>query len=256
MMSKRIRIRAVLAAAALVAGLAQTAAADTTLTYRSAEGSFTVDMRPGAVRIDDASEQWQLYRRDSEAIFSVRPDERTYTRLDRDVADTIRQRMDTLRAEVETRVQQLPEGQRAAARAALVDQIPGLEPSQQSDVGLDHTGQTETVAGVECEIVQIVRDGQPGETLCLASADALGVDDDTFATIKSMFALMKTMLAGTGLETVGLPYLDLDGMPVRFRDAGTGERRVLSSISHEPLGDGRFSIPDDYIEQTPAQPGR
>ena len=53
--------------------------------------------------------------------------------------------------------------------------------SQQRDVGLDHTGQTETVAGVECEIVQIVRDGRPGETLCLASADALGVDDDTFA---------------------------------------------------------------------------
>ena len=115
MMSKRIRIRAVLAAAALVAGLAQTAAADTTLTYRSAEGSFTVDMRPGAVRIDDASEQWQLYRRDSEAIFSVRPDERTYTRLDRDVADTIRQRMDTLRAEVRAECDRI--GRRCHSRA-------------------------------------------------------------------------------------------------------------------------------------------
>lgn len=252
-MNNPFRIGATLVAAATLALVAQAAAADTTLTYQSVNGQFTVDIRPGEVRIDDASEQWQLYEQSSQTIFSVQPASRSYTRLDKDVAGTIRERMDSLRAQVESRVQQLPPNKRAAARAALVDQIPGLDTSRRQKIGLDHTGQTDSVAGVECEVVQVVRNGKPAESLCVADADALGISDDSFATVKSMFSLMKTMLSGTGLETVGLPYLDLGGMPVRFTDTASGARRELSGVAHDTLGDDHFDIPSDYIEQAPEQ---
>ncbi|MBO9470090.1 DUF4412 domain-containing protein [Endozoicomonas sp. G2_2] len=236
-------------------GVAATAAqADTTLTYQGASGEFTVDMKPGAVRIDDATRQWQLYEESSEAIFSIDPSDRSYTRLDRNTASAIRERVDALRAQIESRVQQLPEGQQATARAAMLQSVPGLDTSAQK-VGLDRTGREDSVAGVPCEVVQVVRDGKPAETLCIASPDALGMSKQTFASVKSMFSLMQTMLAGTGFETAGLPYLSLSGMPVRFTDTNSGERRQLSNVAHDSLPEKRFTIPDGYIETAITQPG-
>lgn len=234
----------------LLAGLsvwAAAAQADTTLTYQSASGEFAVDMRPGAVRIDDASPQWQLYQEQAEAIFSIDPDEHSYTRLDRDTASIVRERVDSLRAQIESRVQKLPVSQQATARAAMLQSVPGLDTRDQK-IGLDRTGRMDNVAGVSCEVVQVVRGGEPAETLCVATPKALGISDGTFASIESMFSLMQTLLAGTGFETAGLPYLSLKGMPVRFTDTSTGERRQLVDVSHEKLSDTRFSLPDGYIE--------
>lgn len=242
----------------LLAGIgaaAGTAQADTTLTYQGASGAFTVDMRPGAVRIDDASRQWQLYKDDTKAIFSIDPNERTYTRLDRNTASVIRQRVDALRAQIENRVQQLPQEQRATARAAMLQSVPGLDTRDQK-IGLDRTGRNDTVAGVECEVVQVVRDGKPAETLCVATPKALGISKASFESVTSMFSLMQTLLAGTGFETAGLPYLSLSGMPVRFTDTNTGERRQLVSVAHKDVSERRLSIPEDYVETAVAQPGR
>ena len=59
------------------------------------------------------------------------------------------------------------------------------------------------------------------------------------------------MLEGTGLEGIGLPYQNLDGMPIRFIDGVSGEQRTLSRISHETLPDRRFEIPRTYVEEQP-----
>lgn len=242
-------------AALFVLGLGASAVrADTTLVYEGTDGRFTVDMRPGEIRIDDAGAEWQLYDADSDAIFAVNPADKSVTRLDRGIADTIRARVESLRAQIEERVQQLPESQRATARAALLQSMPGLDARPQQ-IGLDRTGRTDTVADVECEIVQVVRDGQAGESLCVASAAALGMSDESAATVKSMFELLHTMLAGTGFEAAGLPYLNLSGMPVRFVDSNSGEPRQLVSVKHDDLPDSRFAIPDDYIEQAPPSAG-
>lgn len=240
--------------AGLLVAAAGTAQADTTLTYQGASGKFTVDMKPGAVRIDDATREWQLYEDDAEAIFSVNPAERSYTRLDRNTASIIRERVDNLRAQIESRVQQLPDSQQATARAAMLQSVPGLDTRSQK-IGLDRTGREDSVAGVSCEVVQVVRDGQPAETLCVASPEALGISKQTFASVESMFSLMQTLLAGTGFETAGLPYLSLSGMPVRFTDTNSGERRQLVKVGHGSLAQKRFTLPDDYVETAVTQPG-
>lgn len=240
--------------AAIVIGLAAPAArADTTLVYAGADGRYTVYLRPGDVRIDDTGTEWQLYHGKDPAILSVSPQTQSYTRLDKDAAGAIRQQMDALRARIEARLQQLPANARPAARAAMAEQVPGLD-SRKHSLGLDRTGERGSVAGVSCQIVQIVRDGQPADKMCVASTQALGISNPSFATVKSMFALLQSMLAGTGFETIGLPYQSLSGMPVRFVDSVSGERRALISVSHETLPDSRFEIPDDYIEKAAALP--
>lgn len=239
----------------LVGGLGPIAAAqaDTTLTYVGASGRYVVSITPQAVRIDGDGPEWQLYRARDPAILSVEPGDQTYTRLDRDSAGQIRQQMDALRARIENRLQQLPEGKRMAARVAMSDEVPGLNSG--TSVGLDRTGAHDTVAGVPCDIYQIVRDGQPADTMCVASADALHLSSASFKTVKSMFALLQDMLKGTGLEGIGLPYQNLSGMPVRFVDSVSGEQRSLVSVSHAAIPKRRFDVPATYVEQQPQRPG-
>lgn len=239
--------------ALLLIFVSSTALADTRLVYQGAGGEFVVSMRPGEVRIDDTGSAWQLYRQETNTIYAVTPDDKSYTRMDEGVAATIHAQMAALREKIETQIQQLPPSQQDVARAVLSEQIPGLDDAQHS-VALDRTGRNERVAGVPCQIVQVVRDGDPGETLCVATPGALGISDASFESVKAMFGLMRTMLAGTGFEAVGLPFMSLSGMPIRFHDPVSDAQRTLVDVSHEPLDDALFDLPDTYIEQAPPTP--
>lgn len=228
------------------------ALADTTLSYKSGSKDFVVKIRDGAVRIDDGSKRWQLYRQDEGAIYSVEPGAKSYHRMDEQAAAAIKSEMNKLRESMDKQLAQLPPAQRQAARAALANQIPGMDDKAQ-DVGLDRSGRSDNVAGIECEPVTVVRDGKPGERLCVATADALGMSGGEFGTVSSMFKLMENMLTGTGLEYVGLPYLNFDGMPIRYQQPDGGAR-VLKSVAHEDVAADEFEIPPSYSERSPGFP--
>lgn len=239
----------ILASAALMGF--SSAQADTTLTYTGPDGQYKVYMTAEAIRIDGDDQQWQLYRKSDPAIVSVDPKQQTVTRLDQRAAVDIRQEMDNLRARVETRLGKLPPAQREAAKAAMSARIPGLDKKSET-VGLDHTGRKDSVAGVSCEVIQIVRGGQPADQMCVASRSALDISKSSFATLQSMFKLLQSMLKGTGLEGIGLPYQNLSGMPVRFLDSVSQEQRTLVSVSHQSIAASRFDIPKSYVEQRPS----
>ena len=250
--SKRLTLRAAtLACGVAVLAGPGSALADTTLTYTGASGTHDVAITPEAVRIDDEG-QWQLYRADDPAILSVEPAARTYTRLDRSSAARIRSQMDQLRSRMEQRLSRLPEGKRTAARVAMADEVPGLGGTGR--VGLEATGARDTVNGVPCKVYQVIRNGAAADTMCVASAGALGLSGTSFKTVQSMFGLLQEMLEGTGLEGIGLPYQSLDGMPIRFIDSVSGEQRVLSGVSHATIADSRFEIPKSFVEEQPQRP--
>lgn len=242
-------------AGGLVLATAVTGWADTTLIYNEGAEAFTVRIRPGEIRIDDSGERWQLYVREEGAIYSVNPDNDSYVRMDADIAGQIRAQMRNLRERMEKKLQELPPQQREIARTALAAQIPGL--GKAGEVTVDTTGDTDMVAGHECEVVQLIRGGVAQESLCIADAQDLGLSGEEFATVEAMFGLMQTMLAGTGLEYVGLPYLKLAGMPIRYQDALSQKQRTLSRVSHDQLSDLVFAIPPGYQAQnSPAAPGQ
>ncbi|MDN5862365.1 MAG: hypothetical protein L0H19_02850 [Salinisphaera sp.] len=218
--------------------------ADTTLVYNAASDPFTIRIRAGEIRIDDSSDSWQLYRRADNAVYAVHPGSDSYTRMDADSAGRIRAQMDALRATMEKRLQTLPVQQRKIARAALAQQIPSIEADAQ--ITVQTTDNTEIVAGHPCRVVRVLHDGKPEKSLCLAKPADLGLSAAEFATVTDMYALMQTMLAGTGLSYVGLPNLKLDGMPIRYQDTLGNQRRTLSRVLHEGLSDRVFQIPPSY----------
>lgn len=242
------QIIGVLAVALLCA--AGTAGADTQLVYTGANGKFVVSIRPGEIRIDDTGKAWQLYRKKTNTIFAVNPETQSYTRMDEDVAAALHRRMAQLREKIETQISKLPPERRDIARAVLAEQLPGFAGKPQ-DVSLDYTGRTDRVAGIECEIVQVVRGGEPAAHMCIASAAALGLSDAGFATVTAMFGLMHTILAGTAFSAVGLPYLNFNGIPIRFHAPVGDAKRTLTRVSHEPLDDSMFQIPETFSRRVP-----
>ncbi len=230
-------------------------AADTTLTYDTADGEFVVKVRPGLVRIDDASDRWQLYREETGTIYSVEPKARSYIKMDKAAAGAIRNQMQTLRDQMEKQLAQLTEAQRAQARAMMVGQIPGLD-GKEHKISLEPTGGTDTVAGKTCRKIQVLRDGKPQESLCVANAEELGMAGEEFETVEAMFSLMQSMFVGTGLEHIGLPYLSLGGMPIRYQDPVSGQTRSLKHVSHSKLSSLAFEIPSSYKSQTTAVTGK
>jgi len=232
---------------ALIWSVCATAAADTTLVYDAGDSEFSVKIRPGEIRIDDVGGGWQLYRESENAVYSVDPANERYTRMDEQAAAKIKARMQALRDQMERELQQLPERQRSMAREMMANKIPGL--GRGGEVRVQRMGSADSVAGRPCERAQALRDGEVRETLCVSPPDALGLAPEEFATVKAMFGLMETMLAGTGFEHIGLPYLDLEGMPVRYVDAESGESRVLKRVAHDELPDLAFEIPPSYERQ-------
>lgn len=238
-----------LALAALCA--ACVAQADTRLVYSGDQDHFVVSVRPGDVRINAPGDGWQLYHRDNNTLYAVDPTHDSYRRMDEDTAAVLQQRMAELRAKIEAQLKKLPPQRRDIARSILANKVPGFNPKPQS-VSLQPTGQYDEIEGIRCEITQIIRGGEAAERMCIASADALGLSDAEFDTLKAMFGLMHSMLAGTGFENIGLPYLQLSGMPIRFHAPNGDAERVLISVSHDTLDDELFTLPEGLHEQSGA----
>lgn len=235
----------------LVACIAATASlADTTLIYETSEATLQVRVAPGVVRIDDAGPRWQLYRQSENTIYSINPEKNTYVRMDADSAKTIRRQVEKLRKRMQERLSKLPPKQRKIARAALLKQLPILDAKRQ-ETSIHETGKTGQVADRKCRILVIQQGDQAAGSLCLAKRTSLGMSAPEFASVKAMFELMKSMLAGTGLGYVSLPHAELDGMPIRYTGESGTVSRTLTKINHQDLPGMIFKIPPSYEELRP-----
>ncbi|HLQ86240.1 MAG TPA: hypothetical protein VK110_08835 [Salinisphaeraceae bacterium] len=223
--------------------------ADTRLSYVDQQGqTTTVSIRAGAIRIDAGDGTWQLYQQRSDTLYTLDPASKSYTRMNPERAATLRRRMAQVQRDIERQLEKLPARKRAAARAALAEQLPGFDDDTWA-VSLA-TGQgTDRVAGVECKIVQVLRGDTPAASLCVASAEALALTSAESATLQSMFALMDGMLAGTAFAAASLPYTELAGMPIRYRSADHSNERRLTQVAHGALDDALFALPPGFQEQ-------
>lgn len=239
-----------LALALILIFAAGTAHADAQLVYDGTNGQYVVSIRPGEIRIDRAGAQWQLYVKQSNTMFVVKPEQQSYTRMDEDTAHALQAQMAELRDKINAQIRKLPPDKQDVARAVLAEQLPGFSSKPQKTT-LDYTGATDQVAGIECTTARIVRGEKPIGRVCLASTDALNLSQAESATVEAMFGLMHTMLAGTGFETSSLPYNTLDGMPIRVRASSGEAGRTLVRVSHDALDNALFDIPEGFTERVP-----
>lgn len=226
------------------------ASADTTLVYNANGKTIKMRIHAGSIRIDDTGPRWLLYRQTKNTLYSVNPRDHSYIRIDADTANTLRMIMQTLREQATSRLSTLMPEKRAAARDEIAEELQlSIHWQKTQQINIKKTDDNARVADITCRIVVVERTDNSGHQLCVAEPETLGMTEPEFAAVQSMFALMRNLLAGTGREYMGLPYIQLEGMPIRYPDASNASKHSLSQVSHEKLSKTIFTIPDKYQEQ-------
>lgn len=246
--------RPVLAVLSLLIGgfMAGPSTADTTLVYNQDHhsGAYTMRVRAGEVRVDYAGE-WQLYRESENALYIVNPPEKSYLRIGLEDAEAIQAEMEQARAELERELERMAEhSPQLSAR---------LEAFRAFDQAGDHSRfraeameEQGSIANLECRYFRVYLDDQAIQRLCLATPEAAKISQAEFDTLTAMFTFLNTVFDDADFEQMGLPYLELSGIPLSYGESRAGgQERVLDSASQQPIGEDVFTLPDNYRRESP-----
>jgi hypothetical protein len=232
-------------------------------------------------------ETWLLYQAGKFfPLYEVNPAAGTYTRLTPDVRATLgpdSRSAGTAKAEAEPTPQQQPaardntaedngEGgetppsEAAAAAPAAQENAesalapapaggdkPEAEPDEAARKPLPAkpefraTRETREVAGIECRVVEEIRDGYPVVAHCMANKARLGVTEREIRTVARTFVMARER----NLGWLGAGTEDEAFVSIQARDLESGRKLVLQSVSTAPLPRGHLRIPREYRQTNP-----
>lgn len=197
----------------------------------------------------------ELIVADNERLEYFVIDEQSMNQMAAQVSDAMRQ--------MEEMLKDMPPEQRAMAEQMMKQQMPGLQPAQETPSTLSKTGKSDTINGFDCEFFEVLQDGRKTREMCVAEwADIEGGKEATDAMISmgTFFARMHEAFA----ETAGTNFMgpqqevfaqmkELGGYPVYARDydesgALEGESTLRSSRA-ESIDPALFEPPEGYRKQ-------
>ena len=106
------------------------------------------------------------------------------------------------------------------------------------------TGESDTVAGVRCRVVNELRDGAPVIEHCMAGKAALGITERELRTLARTFEMARERDFGW----LATATADEAFISVRSRALDGGTRLTLVAVSTDPLPKGHLRVTRDYRE--------
>lgn len=222
--------------------------ADTRLAYGTpgAAPMQFLDAGAGAVRMSQTGESsWMLYRDADKTVYIVNDEQRSYHRIDKDMARQMGEQIAAMQAQVEAQMAMLPPAQREMMRQ-MMPQMPSMATAEYTVRVSDKTRK----AGLwSCRDVTVLADGQPEEELCLADIKALKVPAGEYALMKRMGQTLGELAATFGAGSMAAVLDKLDGLPVEQRKPGASSpQAVLMEVIDKAHPAGHFKLPDGYSE--------
>ena len=107
------------------------------------------------------------------------------------------------------------------------------------------TGQTKEVAGIECRIVEELKEEQPIMTHCMADKARLGITEREIRSLARTYQMARER----DLGLLGTATKDEKFVSVASQDLQTKQTMELQHLSTKPLPAGYLRIPMGYIKQ-------
>lgn len=239
--------------------------ADTTLQYRVSKGDNAAPMvlkaRSNEVRMEGsalgAGFNWMVYRGDDDTLYAVDPQRQVYYGVDAAAIDRLSLRLAALRDDLRERLKTLPEEQQAIIRSQMglfLDES-APEPLTMKIDMIDAVASE--VNGIACAKGWITAGDQPIGEICVASPQALGLTGAEFTAFQSLYELTASLQTALSQQAASVPDISaLDGVPVSLRIEFNDFSQTLERVTHDPLPDFLFEIPENYRREGPQGPAQ
>lgn len=186
-----------------------------------------------------------IYDRGADKLFMVMDEKMQYMDL-----EVMMQSLGGLSDMLAGMMENMPEDQRAQL-GGVMGNLGGQQAQPVAPPEITSTGETATVAGVNCSIQTMKAAGNTTE-VCLASPGDVGISDGDFAILQAMMKKQAgtARQAGQMLGIQGLEFSpgELDGVPLRIKqltgpEAGTTSELKDTSNEVDPSA---VAIPESY----------
>ncbi|HET8790321.1 MAG TPA: hypothetical protein VFM75_03870 [Modicisalibacter sp.] len=251
------------ASAMSIAGMHLPAHGDTTLHYRVSKGENAAAMvlkaRANEIRMEGAALgagfNWMVYHGADDTLYAIDPQRKVYYGVDAAAIDQLSIRLAALRDDLRERLKTLPEEQQAIVRSqmgAFLDES-AIEPLVMAiDMG---AADTIEVNGIACDRGRITAEGQPIGEICVASPQALGLTGAEFDAFQNLYDLTASLQAAFSQQAASIPDVStLNGVPVSMHIEFNDFRQTLERVTHDPLPDYLFEVPENYRREGPQSP--
>ena len=187
-----------------------------------------------------------LYDVSGDQTIVMQLNERTYYPMSRESAEELAKRMEAAREQMLQIMEQAKANMTAEERAQMEKYMESrgmgalTEPPKMS---LEISGRRDSFHGIECQWVEMLKNGQPLSEMCIANAADLGMDASEREAVNRMADLLLSM--GNAISQASLERSP-DGIPLAMNDFQENHRLRLHDWTSESLDAALFRVPDDF----------
>lgn len=243
------------------------ALADTTIrtntTFDDETSIDSIYIKDSRIRVDSGlGGGYMIFDSNSGTITTVEPAQQRYTVMTREDLRSMGGAMKQAMRQMEAQLANLPPEQREQMRQMMEQQMGAMmgdsgKPASKPEIV--HTGETRTVAGHGCKVVNVTVDGDVTGNACMTDYDVLGIPREDRRTIEAMMEFSLAMMEQFGdMMPAHMKAMAAEGYPVHYEShaAGADISGTLESIETQSLSEDLFRIPPHYREQAmPTLPG-
>jgi hypothetical protein len=225
------------------------------------KGPSTLAIQDGKVRINAGatssdSNNVMIYDSQSDAMIVVDHSDKTFMVFDAQAMNQIQAQMAMVKKQMEQQLASMPAEQREMMKNMMQNRMPGVfvEQAPVSKI-MQKTGKTETIAGYQCEVTDLLSAGVKTRELCVTDWDDISNHQEISTAMLGMMRffdrMMETLTQNLPINKE-MPFAELEklgGFPVKmsaFEGGKLKETSQLISIKDKKYAADFFSVPKGY----------
>ena len=231
----------------LLSSFANTAIADSTLTFTDKKGKIAMKMQFSnnmmrATSVDDNS-TYMIYDANNNTFTTFMTDKKEYFVMGQKEIEALSDIGAMMDKMLEKQLAEIPESQREMMRGMMEGMIKSKMPKQAAKPEYNFTGKSSSYNGFDCEIV-IKKTNKKKSEFCVTKYSELDMKASEFAVITSFQHTIESLAQQYGADN-SMDFSSLgEYIPVKYKQAG--ESGTLSDVNHDSLDASIFAIPEDY----------
>ncbi|MEE9344145.1 MAG: DUF4412 domain-containing protein [Methylococcales bacterium] len=231
---------------------------------QSTPQSATILLKDGMLALQDANGVTNgFYDSARDVVIAIDHRNKSYYEIDRAFASQMGEQLNSamtmLNEQMEKAMAGMSEEQKQQFKAMMPEMMSNKTNPTSTNVSIQKTGKTKTVAGINCDLAEIQENQQSTQQLCIASSQAAGISDKEMQSLKKLwqFAGQFTHLIDlvdkeqiqVNPASITAALEQMQGIPLAM-DSSDGASGHITTISHDSIANTLFTIPEGFQKKS------